>query len=52
MSAVQMKLKVREIFVDVNDRFEFSNSYVRFKAQFNLFIKDSEFYLPCFSGLY
>lgn len=40
VSAIQLRLKVREIFVDVNDWSGFSNSYARFKVQFNLFVKD------------
>jgi len=41
MSAVQMNLKVREIFVDMNDRSGFSNTYARFRAQINLLIENS-----------
>lgn len=45
VSAFQVRLKVREIIVDVNDWSGFSHSYARFRVQFNLFVKDL-FYFP------
>lgn len=46
------ELFVREIFVDVSERSGFWNIYASCRAEFSLIIKDSEFDLPYFSGLF